>query len=277
MATTPGAVTHAERRSARLLPRNPIDVRNVKLGKRVAHHDSRVPMLAKYLASLQTLPTPPVEENWADKITKLGMMMNDKLGDCTCAAVGHVIQQWTAESGTQAIIPDQDILTMYEAVSGYNPSDPNTDAGAIELDVLKYWLNHPLDGHELLAFVALEPSNHTNIKDAIYIFGNAYIGLQLPLSAQNQAVWSVPAGGAHGEGAPGSWGGHAVPIIGYDDATLTCITWGTYQQMTWAFWEAYCDEAYALLSKDWLTQAAQVTPAGFDFKTLQADMDVLKR
>ena len=74
-----------------------------------------------------------------------------------------------------------------------------------------------------------------------------------------------------GNGAPGSWGGHAVIIGAYDNNTLTCITWGAPKKMTWSFWDAYCDEAYALLSPDWAT-GQKAAPSGFDLAALQADL-----
>jgi hypothetical protein len=87
-------------------------------------------------------------------------------------------------------------------------------------------------------------------------------------------VWTVPPGGPTGQGAPGSWGGHAVPIVAYDARGLICITWGELMRMTWQFWNAYCDEAYGLLSPDWI--AAGKAPAGFDWQQLVADMGELK-
>jgi hypothetical protein len=229
-------------------------------------------MLSKYTS---TLPAPPPATSYDGKITSLGMMLNDKLGDCTCAAVGHCIQQWTAEAqAKQVILPDQDIEKLYEIVGHYNPANPNSDKGAVEIDVLNYWLGSPVQGNRLSAFCALEPQNHQEIQDAVFIFGNCYIGLALPLSAQTQTVWTVPAGGATGQGAPGSWGGHAVPIVAYDQRGLTCITWGELKRMTWQFWNAYCDEAYGLLSPDWVK--AGKTPAKFDWKQLEADMAALK-
>ena len=248
------------------------DYTKVKLGKQTAHHDKRVPMLSKYTGGL---PTPPTKVDYTAKITNLGMMLNDKLGDCTCAAVGHCVQEWTAEAQKQqVIIPDQTILQLYETVGHYNPNNPNSDRGAIELNVLNYWLANPVAGNQLSAFAALEPHNHQEIQDAVYIFGNCYIGLALPLSAQTQTVWTVPPGGAVGQGAPGSWGGHAVPIVAYDQRGLTCITWGELKRMTWQFWNAYCDEAYGLLSPDWVN--ANKCPAGFNWQQLETDMGDLR-
>jgi hypothetical protein len=41
--------------------------------------------------------------------------------------------------------------------------------------------------------------------------------------------------------------------------------------MTWAWFEKYCSEAYALVSKDWL-KASGVAPSGFDLATLEEDL-----
>ena len=101
--------------------------------------------------------------------------------------------------------------------------------------------------------------------------------MALPISAQTQQVWSVPPGGPTGDGKPGSWGGHAVPVMGYDSHGLTVITWGAPKVMTWQFWAAYCDEAYAVLSMDFLKADPNnpndpVSPNGFDLAALQADL-----
>ena len=45
--------------------------------------------------------------------------------------------------------------------------------------------------------------------------------------------------------------------------------------MTWSFWEVYCDEAYAILSDDYLT-GKKTTPQGFSLQQLQADLADLK-
>jgi hypothetical protein len=42
--------------------------------------------------------------------------------------------------------------------------------------------------------------------------------------------------------------------------------------MAWGFRQAYCDEAYAVLSKDWL-DAQGLDPEGFSLSDLQSDME----
>jgi hypothetical protein len=56
--------------------------------------------------------------------------------------------------------------------------------------------------------------------------------------------------------------------------TLTCVTWGRPKKMTWAWFEKYCSEAYALVSKDWL-ESTGVSLSGFDLATLANDLKLV--
>jgi hypothetical protein len=247
----------------------------MKLGKNAPRHDVRTLQMAQYLQP-EALPKIPPSQEWYDKVSQWPMMMNNKIGDCTCAAAGHLIEEWTAYTGKEVTLSDNQIVAAYSAITGYNPKTGKNDNGAVELDVLKYWKSTGFAGRKISAFVGLEPANLDHIKASVFIFGGCYIGLALPISAQTQKIWSVPPGGLHGPGAPGSWGGHAVPVVAYDANGLTVVTWGALKQMTWGFWQAYCDEAYALLSPDWL-KANDVAASGFDLAQLNADLNALKK
>ena len=246
-----------------------VDHSRMKLGKGPAVRDPRTLQLAKYLRPA-ALPPPPAQVDWATKVASWPMMGNDTIGDCTTAAAGHCIEEWTTDAGDPVVVPDAAIVAAYSAVSGYDPRTGKGDVGATEISVLNYWRQTGIGGHTIRAYAALTPGNLDHVRDAVSLFGNCYIGLLLPLSAQTQALWSVPPGGAVGQGAPGSWGGHAVPVVAYDAEGLTVVTWGALKRMTWQFWSAYCDEAYALLSDDFLT--AGETPAGIDLASLQQDL-----
>jgi hypothetical protein len=255
-----------------------IDPSKLKLGKSAARHDPRALLLASYVTP--TLPTPPASFDLTTKVHAWGMMDNDQLGDCTCAAAGHLIMEWTANAGKKMVTPtDKQIVAAYSAVTGYNPATGANDNGAVEIDVLNYWRQTGIAGHKIGAYMSLEPANHTHVMDSVFIFGGCYIGVQLPTSAkaqtQNHQPWSVPPGGPTGDGQPGSWGGHAIPVVAYDARGVTVVTWGALQTMTWSFWETYCEEAYAILSTDYLS-GKKVTPQGFNLKQLQADLADLK-
>jgi hypothetical protein len=204
------------------------------------------------------------------------MYSNDKIGDCTCAAAGHMIELWSAlATGKQVTPTDRQIVTMYEKVGGYNPhagsgEDNPTDNGAVELDVLSWWRKHSLDGFKIHAFAFVKPTENDHVRQTLQLFDGVYLGINLPKTAEAQvgSLWEVPATGPYLDGAPGSWGGHAVNVVAYDPQTVTVVTWGTLQKMSWKFFNTYCDEAWALLPANWKKRA----PVGFDFKLLQADL-----
>src|SRR3569833_308982 len=246
------------------------DHSKLKLGKSAPLHDPRTLMLANYIKA--GLPPAPAQYNYADDIgaKKWRMMENDKIGDCTCAAAGHLIMEWTDDNGKMVTPTDKAIVAAYSAITGYDPKTGLNDNGAVELNVLNYWRKKGIAGHKIMAFAALEPKNNNHVMQGVYLFGGCYIGRGLPISAQKQTVWSVPPGGAVGDGAPGSWGGHAVCVVGYDANGLTVITWGATNRMTWSFWNIYCDEAYAIISQDFV--GSKPAKNGFDLASLQTDL-----
>jgi hypothetical protein len=86
-----------------------------------------------------------------------GMMLNDRLGCCTISAVGHAVQTWTANAlGRELTVPDSSILEYYEKWDGYNPADPATDQGGVEIDVLNDWRQQGFGGVSLDAYVVIE-------------------------------------------------------------------------------------------------------------------------
>ncbi len=251
-----------------------------KLGRLPTRHDPRTLRFARYV-NASALPPLPQYVKWSQNMNKtLGMMLNDKLGDCTCAAAGHAIQAWTANAawankmGGEVTVPDSAILAAYEAVSGYNPQTGANDNGAVELDVLNYWRGQGIGGHKIGAFVSLQPSDVREIKEAIYLFGGVYIGVALPLAVQGQSVWKAPNfrfDFGHPAWQPGSWGGHAVYCVDYDAQYVTCVTWGELLKMEWGFFTSYVEEAYGIVSSEW-TNGTTKAPNGFDLQSLMADL-----
>jgi hypothetical protein len=253
------------------------------LGKKARRIDRRTLRLSKYI---RALAPPPTNAGYITEVTNWPMMLNDSLGDCTVACAGHMIEQWTTYAGSPFTPTDTEILDAYEAVSGYSPDKPDSDNGAVILDVLNYWRKTGIGGDKIAAYVAVDPTNHVEIEQAVALFGNCYIGVGLPITAQNpiqgfngNPCWSMPEGGPVGDGAPYSWGGHAIPIVGYGidgegNKGVEIVTWGQIYDATWGFLSLYCDEAYAVLSQDWIEKDKQ-SPSGFDVAQLQSDLTQL--
>lgn len=253
----------------------PVDRR--LLGKKAPKHDPRTLRMASYL-NPRKLAALPVAKSWTAKCRPVspeypfGMMRNDELGDCTCAAIGHQVQVWTANRGTQITIPDHFIVKAYSEFTGYNPNDPATDQGGVELDVLNRWRQDGVNGHRIDGYVALEPHNDMHLRTSIFEFGGAYVGVSLPVTAQTQKVWSYVPNTADNQ--PGTWGGHAIVLVAYDAHYYWFISWGKLMRMTTAFAHRYIDEAYCPLSIDWYGEKRRA-PSGFDLPALQADLAAL--
>ena len=81
------------------------------------------PMLQKYLLASVAAISIPAQILWYQAVAANGwpMYFNDRAGCCTYAAVGHMVQCWSANCGN-LITPDANqILQGYIAATGYNP------------------------------------------------------------------------------------------------------------------------------------------------------------
>jgi hypothetical protein len=239
----------------------------VKLGKLHARVDPRTLSLSRYVDS-EALPAPPPALDLSARVAEWPMYANDRLGDCTTAAAGHMIEAWTASAaGTPVEVSEVAVLSAFDAVKIVDPV--TGEEGAVELDVLKLWRSSGIGGHQIGAFARVTRDDRDLVATGAWLFGGLYIGLQLPARAADQGVWDW-TGRLDGPDAPGSWGGHAVDVVGYDEAGLSVVTWGALKRMSWSFWGRYCDEAWCVLSGDYL--AGGRSPQGFDLEALRRDL-----
>lgn len=229
------------------------------LGKRPKKFDRRTLQLARYVPRL---PTPPALVDHAALLpADIGMMGNDQYGDCTVAAAGHMVQSWTvyAQRGLETLSDDQ-ILTAYRILS---PSDD----GAYMLDVLNLWRNTGIGPDRIEAFVEIGAADLVQTKLAIEYFGSCYLGMALP-DINTFGPWLTPTG------APNLYNGHAVCLVAYDDSrqVFKACTWGQVWDMSYAWFQRYSDEGYAVLNDISLIQATGKSPEGFDWVSLQNDL-----
>lgn len=245
-----------------------------KLGRKAIRHDPRTLRMATYLKTLPPLPDAlPIPA-----LAHLGMAENDVLGDCTAAEKTHDIQVWTARNGNEIVIPDVNTVKFYSLTTGYVLGDASTDQGGDMTTVLNGFRNTGLEDaasvfHKIGAFLEMERQNHDHVKASILLYGATSIAVDLPVSAQNQGVWTVALGGDQGDPTAGSWGGHDVCIVAYNATGPICITWGTFKQMTWDWFDAYCSQAFAMISEqDWINATTGTAPSGFDVAALQSDL-----
>lgn len=235
-----------------------------KFGKQAAKRSLKSLALSNYL-HMGTVAFPPVQA-WERPI-ELGMLGNDSVGDCTIAGHYHLrmIQRSVAQAGNPLNVTTEQALADYTAATGYNPSDPSTDNGANMLDILKFYGDK---------FVTIDVQNIDQVKAANYIFGGLYIGFSVPQSMVDELnsgidpTWKfVPNDKPSGEG-------HCVDPCGHGRAGLALASWGKYYRTSWEFWQAWVDEAYAIVNTDWI-KASGISPSGLDLNGLIQDLSTL--
>lgn len=246
-----------------------------KLGKHAPRHDPRTLLFERYI-DFGKLPKPPDELDLLQGRTgPWPMHANDDIGDCTIAALANQIETWTADIGHPVTIPDTDVLAAYSAVSGYIPGKEETDQGASMLDVLGYWRRTGLSGHTLEGYASIRLGDPRLQRTAAWLFSGLQIGINLPLSAKDQIdagePWTFTS--KRGRGKPGSWGGHAVYLCGYDAKGVILRTWDEVQRADWRWMKEYCDEIYACLDEqDAFIEENGTSISGFDVQTMRADL-----
>ena len=244
-----------------------------KLGKHPPVLDDRTLRFSDYVT--EALPPPPASVSYYQKVPTWPIYYNDQYGDCTCAAAGHMVQNWTANAGAEVTPPDPTVLKFYEHFVG---TPPPPDAGCDMLSVLKYWRQSGLDQHKVHAFASVKLQDESEAQSAISLLGALYIGVALPeFAVQGDMMtvpWVVPPGGPVGNAAPDQQNGHCIPAVGYDAEQLWVVTWGELKSMGWDFYNAYADEAYAVLSTDFIEKSG-AAPDGLDLATLQQDLSQL--
>jgi hypothetical protein len=241
-----------------------------RFGKHPPKIDYRTLRFKNYLKS--GLAAPPASDSVLDRVySKLKvdnptalypMDGNDRLGDCTIAALAHAITTYRGIIGKKTIMTQQAVVKLYTHLTG------GPDTGLNELDVLNYWRKHAVSGDAILGYVAVDPKNHTHVQQAIQLFGGVYLGFQV----QQNAIQEFDARKPWTPG-PLTNDGHAVYAVAYDPQGVTVLTWGNTQPGTWAWWDECVDEAYAILPPE--AQKPGFELPGFDVKQLLADLEAV--
>lgn len=253
-----------------------------KLGKKEAVQDPRNLKLARYFTP--ELPPPPPVCILSKPIgTKWPLYHNNDIGICAIASHAHHLMAMTANAdglNRMVIPPEVDVIRAYSQITGYNPKTGANDYGTVMLDALKFFKKYGLAGRKILGYAQVDFLNNEIFAQAIHLFGGVYAGIQLPMAAQHQDFWWAPviSRQRRGQYARGSWGGHAVCITDYAgtdiDEFIGFPTWGGMQRCSWLFKDAYFDEAWVIITEDWLNDQGK-SPSGLDLVALNKDLAAL--
>lgn len=238
-----------------------------RFGKHPAKNDYRTLRFKKYLTDRLEAPPPSFDvlaqvykklPKFADPKILFPIDYNDQYGDCTIAALAHAITTFRGLIGKKNIMGKKSVLKLYLQLTG------GIDSGLYALDVLDYWRKHAVAGDEILAYAKVDRKNHTDVEQAIRLFGGVYTGFQV----QDNCVEDFDAGRPWTPG-PLTNEGHMVCTVSYDATGVSVLTWGNIQKATWDWWSECVDEVYAILPPEAKTPGFA---PGFDFAQLEADL-----
>lgn len=203
----------------------------------------------------------------------------DGCGDCTCAAIGHMIQAWTAYAGTEVTVPAASVISLYSAVSGYDPQTGANDNGADPQSVLEHLRSDGITDtaghvHKVAGYAAFgNPANELLLGQVLDVFGSVYVAVNLAQAQEDQFSAGQPW--AYDAGSP-SLGGHMICLqrraTGAD--ILRYVTWGELQPANKAFQAHQAAEAFAVVTEDWIA-ANGTTVEGMDLEQLLSDMSAV--
>jgi hypothetical protein len=246
---------------------------NLKFGRLARVDDPKGPnlMMSNYV---RHVPDPPKEvDNFQRVYDKLGindptvlfpMDGNDQYGDCTIAALAHYVTLANGLVGIKKIPSETDTINTYLKFTG------GKDTGANELSVMKRWNKKGFFNEKIPYYIDIDPKNHKEVMQTIWLFGAIYIGFNVPEQCQEQFEQRVPwtSGPLLNEG-------HAVLTGVYDIKMNTkSLTWGNDQKADVSFWDACVDEC-------WLAVPPQAQQPeflhGFAWDDLIADAKAIKK
>ena len=229
-------------------------------------------------------PQAPADLSYAEKAARSlsNIYLNNKYGCCVVAALAHGRGITSANSGAEIIFGDDQIIAMYEAMSGgqFNPADSTTDCGCDESTATQVLLTQGwADGVKALGDMRVNAKNLEEVKLAFYLLEILMSGINYPDCAITpfpaaDAVWNL-------KGAPDTQNGHAVAYAGYtstgmmDTRTWGYRVWTPMQDLATLASPDAGGELWAVLSPDIIDRATAKSPSGFDLAALTADLAAL--
>ena len=232
------------------------------------------------VVDVAALPAPPAW-NWNPKNLSLNpagqgnILANDKYGDCAWAAMGHIEDSEMAASGNPYTpVTVAQVLAAY-ASTGFNPATGANDNGTIlSPNALSYWQTNGFFGNgtgKIVGSATLDASNEQEVKTAAWMFGNLYMGVELPQE------WTQDVSGWGLAGPPIPDDGHCVcsPEGGYNSRALLVNSWGFIIPVSWAAVKQYFvssagGEMHVVFTEDSINKASAKSANGFDAAQLTA-------
>jgi hypothetical protein len=210
------------------------------------------------------LPAPPLRFGLPELnpavIPRWGMLANDQVGDCVIASAAHGEMVTRGLAGLPAVVfDDATSIADYSAIGGYIAGDAATDNGLDLQTAAAYRQRAGIvdaagNRHKIDIYAAVRAGDLDELALAVFLFGSADIGVQLPNSADDQFEQQAPFRVLTNDG--GIAGGHCICIVGRNSAgNYLGVTWGQLVAIEPAWLSKYMDEGIAYVPTERATTA----------------------
>lgn len=244
-----------------------------KLGRSApSRRDLRTAWFSRY-ASGPGYQAPPPLDDWTGAVSTYTFLGNDRVGNCTRASYGHIIQQRCALLGIPCTLTTDDVNKAYQDGTGWDGvPGSGSDRGDSILNSLVQMRNVGMGGYKARQFGRVNHNDTVEMRAALHLFGALIVGANLPRSVMFDTSWDVGAPGTRSpDDAPGSLGGHAFILTGHQRGKWWAMPWTTKTTITYSWDDLYIDEAWFVVDDLWVTQN-RAAPNGFDLARLEADI-----
>lgn len=210
----------------------------MKLG-RLRPELSKLNYLHNYLTEVVDTP----ESIFYGRYLDYPMFLNDKLGDCTIAGYAHLAQTQYDEIGKTFITSDKEVKQTYFDITD------GQDSGCVEYQVLELARSQGLLGDQISTYAPVRVDVDM-LKQALFLGGGLYLGVNLPQSAEQEFAdnkpWEVISNSP-------IIGGHCVIATGYNPVVCSIVTWGKVVSASWDWITHYTEEAWVILPDVWVS------------------------
>ena len=193
---------------------------------------------------------------------------NDEYGDCGVASLQHGLMAAATDTREAESFP-----LSSQVVSYYLQYTGGQDSGVVLSQFLAYVRQHGFYGHYVAAYAPVAVHDVPTLQFTVDAYDFAYTGIAVTQAMMDAFDAGQPWTTDLTQGDP--LGGHAIPLVGYDDSWLYAVTWGAVQRIAYPAWHQIAEEAWAILSGELLRSKGD--GHGLNLAALKADLSRLNR
>lgn len=240
-----------------------------KYGLLPGHVPDSLHDLTWYAAGVLSRAPSEVEPPAPGKAGDWGMDGNDTVGDCGVAGFHHGDMAVSDDTATPQLPVTADELVQY-----YLTYTGGQDNGVVLADFLAYVQQNNFFGRKVAGYAPVSIADFATLQFTVNAYGYAYCGIQVTDRMEQAFSDSTPWTASmftHGN----VQGGHCVPLVGYDDTSLYCVTWGRVQAILYSAWHLISMEAWAVIMGE--VPASGLDKHGVSLVSLSSDLTRLSR